>query len=504
MDGNNYGEWDTRLLNLVQSYDWPSALSRILSHPGEAKVRGPHGRTALHIACDHDAPAVVVDAILKAYPEAASMVGTSNMNPLHITCSGRHASVQVVKVLLSGSLTGMETSMCDVDGDTPLHAACRCGAPIEVLEVLMKADPSVVGKRDHEGLTPILRLWVRYFVTLGDDFFEKVKGFEDITGELEEAWLKTILLLRCAYYGNLHPIPDGTNFSILHAASLIDCPRAVLNIAITLYPDQLEHKDEFGRMPLHIACAAPIYKVHDLSEDGYSYELFDDVVARDTTEQEQLYRDEVDIPSQAYNPEGKSDVPSVVETVLQARPSVAAVPDRNGRLPLNLTVESGKCWFEGVKLALRAYPEALSEVDTKYNLYPFMAAAIGEINSLTCVYELLRADPELVRCGITSGNSVSIIHESTVKKEKPKESDKPSKNSGTINKSEKLDSSSLDIKDSGIIKSDSSEISTINKSEKSGQSREDLTTLFKTHTELTSIALESAKDEVANSKGKLK
>ena len=126
----------------------------------EARAVGVQGRKPLHVACDHDAPAVVVHALLKAHPEGSTMVGTSNMNPLHITCSSQHASVHVVRVLLEGGHT-LQTSMRDVDGDTPLHAACRCGAPIEVLDVLLRANPAAVNERDYEGLTPLLRLWVR-------------------------------------------------------------------------------------------------------------------------------------------------------------------------------------------------------------------------------------------------------------------------------------------------------------------------------------------------------
>ena len=96
------------------------------------------------------------------------------------------------------------TGMKDVDGDTALHASCRCNSPIEVLEVLLKANPSTVHERDFEGLTPLLRLWVRYFVMLKIDL-DAVTGIEAIDGALGEGWWeKTILLLRAAYHGNIH------------------------------------------------------------------------------------------------------------------------------------------------------------------------------------------------------------------------------------------------------------------------------------------------------------
>ena len=93
--------------------------------------------------------------------------------------------------------------MKDIDGDTPLHAACRCGAPSEVLVLLLKANPNVVWDRDYEGLTPLLRLWVRYFVTLGEGGISRVCEEKDLVGELGDAWEKTVLLLIVSYYGSI-------------------------------------------------------------------------------------------------------------------------------------------------------------------------------------------------------------------------------------------------------------------------------------------------------------
>ena len=67
----------------------------------------------------------------------------------------------VVRFLLTAGVDPNLASL--LHGDTPLHAACRCGAPIEVLDVLLQANPQAVLERDYEGLTPLLRLWVRYF-----------------------------------------------------------------------------------------------------------------------------------------------------------------------------------------------------------------------------------------------------------------------------------------------------------------------------------------------------
>ena len=381
------GNESSVLLSLIESYDWAATLTRITTHPSESRIIGEEGRFPLHLACDHDAPVVVIQALLKAYPKAALRVGSSKMSPLHITCSSSHASVHVMRVLLEGG-PPEQLTLRDLDGDTPLHAACRCGASMEVLEVLLHANPNVVHERDFEGLTPLLRLWVRYVVILGDDAIESVNCAADLSGELLEAWNKTELLLRCAHFGNIdEDCQQGRVFRAVHAASAVDCPRAVVKIAARVYPKQLDEKDEYGRTPLLIACQAPIFKVRDLSDEGYTLE---DVIHGDERSKWGNSEETTDASSQ----------PSVIEILLhanqEAASSAACVPDRFDRLPLHLALSSGKGWNDGVKQLIEVYPEAMHVRDISTSLYPFMLAAEGWKGDLSTTLELLRHNPSSI------------------------------------------------------------------------------------------------------------
>jgi len=509
------GENDMDLLTLVQSYEWDATLSRISTHPCEATSVGEQGRTPLHVACEHDAPASVIEALLKANPPAVLMVGTSDMNPLHITCSSQHASVEVVRVLLDGlengetkvtasTCTGESnsidstrthvseatqvrlkvTQMKDVDGDTCLHAACRCGAPIEVLEVLLRANPRTVHDRDYEGLTPLLRLWVRYFVMLGDDLIEGVTSRDDVKDELAEAWSKTELLLRaacnetidCVDESNIdhdkgnadvetkcvkndssldkspnskssgaeqkdvetksekndisldkkpnsksseaeqkdeqhfdastkesRQLPCGSKhlnskpFRVLHAASQVDCPRAVLKIASVLYPQQLNEFDSKMRTPLMIATMAPIFKEHDLTGEGYSIE---ELIHGD---------DDIDASQSFHDDHTEQKQPTVIEILLEAgaKANNGNPEMKRGRLPLHSAIVSGKRWNEGLKILRNAYPDSLVKIDKETGLYPFMLAATagvaalqgeitteGRVSDLNTIFQILRSRPD--------------------------------------------------------------------------------------------------------------
>jgi hypothetical protein len=280
--------------------------------------------------------------------------------------------------------------MIDVDGDTPLHAACRCGAPIEVIEVLLRAYPAAVNVRDFEGLTPLLRLWVRYFVILGADVIENVSSADDLSGELLEAWHKTELLLRCAHDGCVMRSRQNNPVNILHAAAAVDCPRAILKIATKVYPHQLEQRDSQGRTPLMLAACAPIYKIRDLSDEGLT---LDDVYRGD--EANRYQEDNIDQEDMRNDSDGGQA--SVIEILIQANANQfhgADIMDPSGRLALHMALESGKAWAKGIRALVGAHPESVAIRDGASKLLPFMLAVVPDSPSaLTNSFELLRNNP---------------------------------------------------------------------------------------------------------------
>mmetsp|Transcript_45258 Transcript_45258/g.94934 ORF Transcript_45258/g.94934 Transcript_45258/m.94934 type:complete len:595 (-) Transcript_45258:246-2030(-) len=399
-DEDEYDGPSRRLLRLVEDHRWVAALQRITTHPRETQQVGIQGRTPLHVACDHDAPAPLVQALLSAWPEGAERVGTSHMNPLHITCSSPHASLDVVRVLLAGCRDPLAiTGAKDVDGDTPLHAACRCAAPMDVLVTLLHANPITVTWKDYEGLNPLMRLWVRYFVLVGEQIISNITKPSDLTSDLVEAWQKSLLLLQVMHAMEKRAAKDNGQdskqhqlapFCTVHAASSVDCPRCVVRIAKALFPGELLSRDHNNRLPIHIAAAAPVYAVHDLRGEGFTIDdaMFDDPAQRAARSKEK---------------ESKYKEPSVIDILLSESPESARERDEHGQLPLHVAVMRGKTWDEGVQALVQAYPDALNTPDNHTNLYPFMlAASVGRgRGDCSTIYALLRSSPELVHMAVT-------------------------------------------------------------------------------------------------------
>jgi hypothetical protein len=76
-------------------------------------------------------------------------------------------------------------------------------------------------------------------------------------------------------------------------------------------------------------------------------------------------------------------------------------PHDYNRLPLHRAILLGIGWNEGTKYIMEAYPAAVLEEDCLFGLPPFMlAAATTPACDLDSTYELLRANPSALLCGL--------------------------------------------------------------------------------------------------------
>jgi ankyrin repeat protein len=95
---------------------------------------------------------------------------------------------------------------------------------------------------------------------------------------------------------------------------------------------------------------------------------------------------------------------SHIKCILDLVKNAAFVRDHDNRLPIHHAVERGMSWSNGLKDIVDANPTAVSEIDCKTCLYPFLSAAIssggGVISccDLNSLYSLLQMNPELTKC----------------------------------------------------------------------------------------------------------
>eukprot|EP00934_Nitzschia_sp_Nitz4_P003567 Nitzschia sp. Nitz4//scaffold64_size103689//62623//65289//NITZ4_004439-RA/size103689-processed-gene-0.82-mRNA-1//1//CDS//3329556139//3557//frame0 len=356
--------------------DWKTVKELCEKDAEAAKFVGRDRWTALHHACNRRCPhADVVEALVKAYPDALTLEEEKGWYPLHYACRFK-APKAVVQLLVEFSPEkGMESvKKLDRQGRAPLYYAVRYDAPPGVVGVLLNVDASVVLEEDQNSDSPLALIW--------DDWAEKSEGKRTLqrfyVPESEAAnmtqcqkaayvskrlhtqskvlarWKRVEELLKAAFgfpsdvdddssidnTEGCHKkanVPEGRTWRMLHATAAIKCHPSMFQLALALYPEQAEQFDEFDLegpdniqggwksaphlSPLHLAAA-----------------------------------------SLASGDSGKA----VIQQLLEANPEAAKIADKLGGLPLHHIVDNrAKSHWQrdGASEIFHAFEQAVRTMD---------------------------------------------------------------------------------------------------------------------------------------------
>jgi hypothetical protein len=153
----------TDLSRAICEEDWQRATDLATRSPKMAATWSKRtgfieGRTTssvlpLHEAAVGGAPIPVMEALLRAHPEALVQTESAYQRlPLHCACR-KHADPQVIALLTQGNETACVTA--DSLGRLPLHYALSNGADANVVTILMQAAPASARGVDQRGWTPL-------------------------------------------------------------------------------------------------------------------------------------------------------------------------------------------------------------------------------------------------------------------------------------------------------------------------------------------------------------
>lgn len=331
--------------------DWDALLRRIVTNPKEACYKDKCQNSPLHVSCRRQPPPEVVEALIKANPDALLSQTLDGLTPLHFSCFCG-SSPETIQLVLEGETCLRE--MADRRGRTPLHCVCagfRSPHRLAVVRMLLEVDTSCSTAFDERGRTP-LSLIVDDYVeelhdALGDETSqqEAIQATTDPAGELYDCWQVVTLLLRAAYGGTLeedeyracgeNEIHVGDKFRLLHAAvGIAGCPAAIIRLILKLNPDSIHDKDEDSNLPLHVACKTVgtpwSRKVVTSKKAGVIVYNADFGKARPTYD--------------------------LTAELITAYPEATHQVDESGKVPFILAVESGKPWGACLKPLWDAHP----------------------------------------------------------------------------------------------------------------------------------------------------
>ena len=398
----------TLLYEYVLRRDWDSVVKRAHSNPADIRFIDSNTRfTALHVACQRNqVPMEVIHALVDAYNQYFDVMefDENMISPLHTVLISyrnplRRVDCSIVKALLR---IPNITKAAHLHGLTPIHMACFNEASVEIVRILMEADPASLLYLDADGSTPLLCAIMAFFRhrrqtpntydTLklllqtcpeaahqcnfeGESSLQHLfatcptpnisMSTEDCiirsslqSPEFQLFWNNVRLLLCALHRGNIADL-DTPNFKCLHAAAAANhAPIELIHFASILHADEAMQTDENGRIPLVVAATSPF--------------LSDGVHRR-----------------------------HVLECLLRANAGAASVADANGRLPFLLAIENEYpiSWEMGIQCLLEAAPHAIAIRDRSSRMYPFMIAALqnqDELVGVSNTFHLLREAPHLI------------------------------------------------------------------------------------------------------------
>jgi len=151
----------SKLFDAVQQQSWDDVLFNVEIHPNHASrwetvgFDGKHETRLLplHLALKLNAPVIVIEKLLDAYPEAAQMCDAYFQRlPLHIACIAG-CPAEVVRLLVTAFLGGAAGR--DIFGRVPLHYAIFHHYSTEVIDFLIRSFPRGASVIDYNGWLPL-------------------------------------------------------------------------------------------------------------------------------------------------------------------------------------------------------------------------------------------------------------------------------------------------------------------------------------------------------------
>jgi hypothetical protein len=189
---------------------------------------------------------------------------------------------------------------------------------------------------------------------------------DDVEGDF---WEKVTLVTKAFYHKSIDDVlPDGRLWRLLHACAGIDFfPPNLLRLLMAVFPDDVSEEDEDGNLPIHVAALGVFRSIH---------------MARPSTE---------DYEGEDYD-FYRGTAASTIAILLKANPASARFRNRQGKLPLQLAIESGRDWQDGIGALADAFLAAIGDKDNETGLDLFLLAATEDC-SLTVIYNLFRSKP---------------------------------------------------------------------------------------------------------------
>lgn len=284
------------------------------------------GFTPLHRAIDLGWG---VTEILQKDPGAAGVLSACGNLPLHLI--GKATPVAAVTALLAAYPIAATVCAKDASLRLPLHAAIEAGATAEVVETLLRANPTAARATAREGALPLHYVNAKTSLDVTVALLRMhpaAAAAEDDTGHLPLHWAADTGAAATVVAAILaaHP-PAASHLSkegLLPLSFVCDVtPVETVAVLLRAYPEGVRVRDPFGNYPLHLAV-----------DRGAPREAVAAILAAHP-EAATAGGADGDLPLGCV---GEETPPGVVQLLLAAAPEAASQENAVGQLPLHTAV----------------------------------------------------------------------------------------------------------------------------------------------------------------------
>jgi len=395
------------LTSCIKNRKWDSVKLYIQ----QANLPDENSSYALHLVCqDLNAPLYIIRMIYFAFPDAAVYLDASRRTPLFI-------AVEIFFVDAAVFLTHQSPEAALIRngiGMTPIQYALEDFEPNQILSAILASNPMATQQLDNEGETILksffnerncyLRSLLENNHTLLSDSQMEMKRWAT-----QSVHSKCILMLKAVTTDNFSQYRlDNDEWLAVHASCQVDtCPWSFCNLLLQMHPEQAMKQDDDGNLPIHIIVSVQKKLSDENTINCYFCGPVEKLYYAPCEENTFLGLCENCHCSKIQNDEKEmccmepvQKVNGVLKDLILLNPKMAAVPDRRGNYPLNISI-SNQQNFISTKIIFDAAPGIGRKPDAVDGLLAFMSAAVGdwddEIDQITTIFYLLHEDPVLVK-----------------------------------------------------------------------------------------------------------
>ena len=368
----------------------------------EIRASDDRGYTALHwIVCNRAATEGAIDAMIQVCPEGLMQVNEAGWTPLHVAC-WRGALPHVIEYLLRRE--PQAAWILDNRLRLPLHCACLYAdvVPIGTIRYLLTSmlrdgtrngvEMSVL-RKDKCGDTPLTLLMYAYREVIEEmrkgGHLQQNGNSDSLREKLDHYFTKMSYLIAAANRGTVFDSDDPPKPLLLRQAIVVN------EVSSPEFIELLLSKANQSELT---SCA---------KQKG----LADETLPLHMIASKRIPFDKTTMLHSRFSLQNRIKCETMVlKLVLNDFPQAALLRNNEGKTALDLAIESGKKFNEGIRDLILANPSALEARCIDARFYPVILEAMckDDDGTLDGAFVIIRAQPSLIIGRTMSANDKGL------------------------------------------------------------------------------------------------